>query len=296
MSDAIVVGVDGSAESDAAVAWATREAIMRQAQLRLLHVVTPLEVGWPAGRYDTIPDWQNAAAQRVIAQARDVVDSIPGSAPLDVCGEVAYSKVVPTLVDASKSAWMTVVGSTGLGAIGRLLLGSVSTGLLHHGHGPVAIVRPGRDPAPDAPVVVGIDGSPVSEAATQLAFDEAARRGAQLVAVHAWSDVGVIPVLGMDWRDYERHGHEILAERLASWQEHYPDVAVQRRVVCDQPARWLLQAAEQAQLVVVGSRGRGGFTGLLLGSVSAAVAQSTGIPVIVVRPRPAVKTATATAD
>lgn len=110
---------------------------------------------------------------------------------------------------------MTVVGSTGLGAIGRLLLGSVSTSLIHHGHGPVAVIRTDRAVAEDAPVVVGIDGSPASETAAALAFDEASRRGVPLVALHAWSDVGVMPLLNIDRSDYEEQAHEILAERLA---------------------------------------------------------------------------------
>jgi nucleotide-binding universal stress UspA family protein len=89
----------------------------------------------------------------------------------------------------------------------------------------------------------------------------------------------------MDWREYEEQGQEILGERLAGWQEQYPDVAVQRRLECDQPAHWLIEESRHAQLVVVGSHGRGGFTGMLLGSVSSAVAQSAAVPVIVVRSR-----------
>ena len=136
-----------------------------------------------------------------------------------------------------------------------------------------------------SPVLLGIDGSPASEAATALAFDEASRRGVDLVALHAWSDVGVFPILGMDWHKYEDEGHEVLAERLAGWQEQYPDVHVRRRIVCDQPARWLIDESQQAQLVVVGSHGRGGFTGMRLGSVSSAVAQAAKSTVIVVRHR-----------
>ena len=157
--------------------------------------------------------------------------------------------------------------------------------MVHHAHCPVAIVHEGEAEAPDhgSPVLLGIDGSPASEAATALAFDEASRRHVDLVALHAWSDVGVFPILGMDWHKYEDQGLEVLGERLAGWQEQYPDVHVRRRIVCDLPARWLIDESEQAQLVIVGSHGRGGFTGMLLGSVSTAVAESAKAPVIVVR-------------
>jgi nucleotide-binding universal stress UspA family protein len=201
--------------------------------------------------------------------------------------ETLNSSVVPTLVHASENKQMVVIGSRGTGALGRLLLGSVSTGLVHHSSCPVAVIRP--EPAPsdsDAPVLLGIDGSPASEAATALAFDEASRRGVGLVALHAWSDVAVFPMLGMDWHEYESQGHEILGERLAGWQEEYPDVHVQRRLVCDQPARWLIRESQHAQLVVVGSRGRGGFASTWLGSVSSAVGQCAAVAVVVVRDTP----------
>ena len=93
----------------------------------------------------------------------------------------------------------------------------------------------------------------------------------------------MFPILGMDWRDYETRGAEILAERLAGYRQDYPDVKVRRRVVCDKPARWLIEESRDAQLVIVGSRGRGGFAGMLLGSVSSALAQSAQAPLIVVR-------------
>ena len=174
-----------------------------------------------------------------------------------------------------------------MGAFGGAVLGSVSNGLLHHAQCPVAVVHNDEAQAADntSPVVVGIDGSPASEAATALAFDEASRRGVDLVALHAWSDVGVLSVLGMDWKEYEDQGHEVLGERLAGWHEQYPDVHVERRIVCDQPARWLIDESQRAQLVVVGSHGRGGFKGMLLGSVSRAVAQHAKSPVVVVRER-----------
>jgi nucleotide-binding universal stress UspA family protein len=282
----ILVGVDGSAESDAAIRWATHEAVMRHAAMTLTHVVPPPAASWPTGPvYATITEWQRDNARHVLEQALKTLQATVSESLLpDVHTETVNSSVVSTLVRASEDKLMVVVGSRGSGALGRLLLGSVSTGLVHHASCPVAIIRPEPESSDSAaPVLLGIDGSPASEAATTLAFDEASRRGVDLVALHAWSDVAVFPILGMDWHEYESQGHEILSERLAGWHEQYPDVHVQRRLVCDQPARWLTRESEHAQLVVVGSRGRGGFASTWLGSVSNAVAQSANIPVLVVR-------------
>jgi nucleotide-binding universal stress UspA family protein len=249
--------------------------------------VPPVVVGWPVGQlYADMPGWQQENGQHVVDQARKTLIAYLGaSEPPEIRTEMVYSSVVQALIDASKDAWMIVAGSQGLGGLGRLLLGSVTTALLQHAHCPVAVINTGKDAFPDsnAPVLVGIDGSPVSESAIALAFDEASRRGVELVALHAWSDVGVFPMLGMDWRDSEAKGQEILAERLAGWQEQYPDVPVKRLIFCDKPSRWLVQESARAQLVVLGSHGRGGFAGMLLGSVSSHVAHLATIPVIVVR-------------
>ncbi|HKI43603.1 MAG: universal stress protein [Mycobacterium sp.] len=283
----VLICVDGSASSDAAVAWGTREAIMHRLPVTLMYAVPPVVVGWPVGQlYADMPDWQHDEARQVIDQARTTLTaSLGGAEAPEIHTKTVYSSVVPALVDASKDAWMVVAGTQGLGAMGRLLLGSVTTGLVHHAHCPVAVTHheSGAIPDPGAPVLLGIDGSPASEAATALAFDEASRRGVGLLALHVWSDVGVFPILGQDWHDRENDGQEILAERLAGWQEQYPDVHVQRLLYCDKPSQWLIKESERAQLVVVGSHGRGGFPGMLLGSVSSAVVQSVKVPVIVVR-------------
>jgi nucleotide-binding universal stress UspA family protein len=139
--------------------------------------------------------------------------------------------------------------------------------------------------------VVGIDGSPVGEDAIAVAFEEASLRGVPLVAVHAWSDV-TYDVYGVErlvneWPAIEDGEERALAERLAGWQEKYPDVEIRRVLRRDRPRHALLEAAEKAQLVVVGSRGRGGFTGMLLGSTSQALVQHAGCPVLVVRPESA---------
>lgn len=282
----VLVCVDGSPASDAAIAWGAREAVLRQLPITLMHAVPPVVVGWPVGQlYAEMPDWQRDDARQLIDRARKTLTAALGDGEQpEVHAETVYSAVAPTLIEASRDARIVVAGGQGMGALGRLLLGSVTTGLVHHGHCPVAVIHSDDGSSPDssAPVLVGIDGSPASEAATALAFDEAWRRGVGLLALHVWSDVGVFPILGMDWRDRENEGHEILAERLAGWQQQYPDVHVQRLIHCDKPSHWLLKESERAQLVLVGRRGRGGFPGMLLGSVSSAVAQSATVPVIVV--------------
>ncbi|MFN6545088.1 universal stress protein [Mycolicibacterium nivoides] len=284
----ILVAVDGSPESDAAVRWAAREAVLRETPVTLMHVIAPAVVSWPVAAVEgSITEWREDNARHVIEQAHKTLLANIGDAESPaVRTEVKHAGIVPELLAAADEAQMVAVGSRGIGAVGRAILGSVSSGLIHHAPCPVAVVHANEGQAPDygSPVLLGIDGSPASESATALAFDEASRRGAGLVALHAWSDVAVFPVLGMDWHQYEDEGGEVLGERLAGWQEQYPDVNVQRRVVCDLPARWLIEESRRAQLVIVGNRGRGGFAGMLLGSVSSAVARSADAPVIVVRP------------
>lgn len=134
-------------------------------------------------------------------------------------------------------------------------------------------------------MVVGIDGSPASELATGIAFDQASRRKVELIAVHAWSDPTIYAFPNEEWTTFKPRADEVLAERLAGWAERYPDVFGQRVVVRDKAVHLLLEKSEHAQLVVVGSHGRGGFAGMLLGSVSSAVAQAARVPVIVARSR-----------
>lgn len=284
----ILVGVDGSPDSEAAIRWATREALLRDEPIRLLHAIAPVVVTWPVAYLEaSYIESMESNGRDILDSAQKVVQAAAGdTAPPVIETDIVNAAAPAALVAASREAYMTVSGSRGLGVLGRAFLGSVSSALLHHGRGPIAIVRTDDAPAvdPGSPVMVGIDGSPASEDATALAFDEASRRGVGLIALHAWSDAS-IPSIGSDWERYEDGGQRILSERLAGWQERYPDVQVQRRIVSDDPARRLVEASGEAQLVVVGSRGRGGFSSLVLGSVATKVAQSAKAPVIVVRPR-----------
>jgi nucleotide-binding universal stress UspA family protein len=281
----IVVGVDGSPASDAAVRWAAREAMMRVLPIKLINVVAPTLVSLAMAPNHTITQEEERQARQILEQARRIVEELAGEKLPDIHAQRQYAGVVPTLVDASNHAQMVVLGRSGR-AFGRGMLGSVIAGLLHHANCAVAVVpdpESAQHEMGDAPVLVGIDGSTASEAAAALAFDEASRRGVPLLALQAWSDVGVFPNLGMDWRTYRDKGAELLSERLAGWQECYPDVQVQRRLVCDVPDRWLVDESKNAQLVVLGSGGRGGYAGMHLGSVTSAVVRSARVPVIVVR-------------
>jgi nucleotide-binding universal stress UspA family protein len=285
MRSNIVVGVDGSPASDAAVRWAAREAVMRVVPIKLINVVAPTLVSSAMAPNHTITQAEELQARQILKQARLIVEDLAGAKQPDIYTERHYAGVVPTLVGASGDAQMVVVGSSER-ACGRGMLGSVSAGLLHHAECPVTVVpdpESAQHELRDAPVLVGIDGSTASEAAVALAFDEASRRGVSLLALQAWSDVGVFPILGMDWRTYRDNGAELLGERLAGWQECYPDVQVHRRLVCDVPDRWLIDESKNAQLVVLGSGGRGGYAGMHLGSVTSAVVRSARVPVIVVR-------------
>jgi nucleotide-binding universal stress UspA family protein len=284
----ILVAVDGSPESDLAVAWATRESVLRDAPVTLMHVISPDLMNVPLLPTFNTPEWYENSACHILRHAeRDYRAESTGVVQTDPHLVVDHGSIVASLANASKDAQLIVVGNRRLGAFRRLVGGSVSTGLLRHAHCPVAVVNgvtaAGR--ASDAPVVLGVDGSDASDAATALAFDEAFRRQVDLVAVHAWSDAGVDADFGSDWHVYHTLADEALSARMAKWQERYPNVPVRRRIVCNEPAYWLVQESQRAQLVVLGSRGRGGFTGMLLGSTSSAVVQAAPVTVVVARTR-----------
>ena len=286
MHRGILAGVDGSAPSNAAVRWAAREAAMRNLPLILVHArTTPtagVEMVWPALPVpEDLTRRQEEEARQVIADAVNLAESELESSRIDT--KVVFAAPIPTLVDLSKDVDMIVVGCRGQGALARTLLGSVSTALVHHAHCPVAVIHNEAPERPDGPVLVGIDGSPSSELATAIAFDEASWRGATLVAMHAWNDADASSVPSLEWSALELAADKTLAERLAGWSERYPDVPVRRVVVWEHPARHLIERADTSQLVVVGSRGRGGFAGMLLGSVSTAVVHGAHAPVIVAR-------------
>jgi nucleotide-binding universal stress UspA family protein len=283
----VVVAVDGSPASTVAASWAARDAAMRNIPLTVVHAVVTPTTTWPPVPYpDSLVTGLEDEGKKAIMHAIKVAEeAMPADGKVPIKRELVYSAPVPALIGMSDEAELIVVGSAGHGLLARGVLGSVSSTVARNANCPVAVIRDGDLPDPhQAPVLVGIDGSPTSELATEIAFDEASRRGVDLVALHAWSDVALSEFQGHDWATLEAEAQLNLAERLAGWQERYPDVTVQRVVVEDRAARQLAEKSESAQLLVVGSHGRGGLTGMLLGSVSNAVLHSVQIPVIVARP------------
>ncbi|KDN16072.1 universal stress protein [Amycolatopsis rifamycinica] len=275
----IVVAVDGSETAAAAALWAAGEAARRHAALV---VFTAYGYEDPAfgGLLYPPPAWLAdlaAEAAELLRRTRTVLEAaVPG---LEVATEASDRGPIPALLAVSERARLLVTGEP-VGAIAGLFSGSPDVDLAAEGHCPVVVVR--GNESVDGPVVVGVDGSPLSEAAIAWAFEEASLRNAPLVALHAWHD-GDAAGLSGDGDAPAESGHRLLAQRLAGWREKYPDVPVERRVEHDKPRHRLLAASHGAQLVVVGSRGRGGFGGLVLGSTSQALLHHAACPVLVVR-------------
>jgi nucleotide-binding universal stress UspA family protein len=291
-SNVIAVGVDGSASADRALRWAAETAGRRHSTLRIVHAIEAPTVYYGEGYVDThrVMTDLRAEGEHITEQAAGVATGlVPG---LAVETEVVACNPVQALLEQSRHALMVVLGRSGHRAITGLLLGAVPTTLTAHARCPVAVIRGGADGEQlpgNGPVVVGVDGSELSDAALGFAFAEAAHRGVALVAAHAWNDGDTGEVFSQarmefDWEPLQDGEQRVLAERLAGWRADYPDVEVHRVVVRDRPRHLLLDWSGDAQLVVVGSRGRGGFRGMLLGSTSQALLHHARCPVLVVRP------------
>ncbi|OBJ14329.1 universal stress protein UspA [Mycobacterium colombiense] len=283
----IVVAVDGSPASTVAAGWAAREAAMRHIPLTVVHAVSTPAATFPPVPYpeSLVTSLEDEGKKAIMHATKVAEDAMPADRAVPIGRKLVYSPPVPTLLKMSDSAEMIVMGSAGRGLLARGLLGSVSSAVVRHANCPVAVVRDEELPDPrNAPVLLGTDGSPASELATEIAFDEASRRGVDLVALHAWSDAAVVEVFEIDWPAVEGEAERSLAESLAGWQERYPDVTVHRLIAQDRAARHLIDKSETAQLVVVGSHGRGSLSRMLLGSVSNAVLHSVRVPIIVARP------------
>jgi nucleotide-binding universal stress UspA family protein len=272
----VVVGYDGSAGSGAAVRWAAAEAERTDTALHIVHAYQP---PWTVNYYDGVSAQAIADVEtRAEEKLEELVEHLRERySDVEIAAVTVRAIPAPALIDAAATAKLLVVGSRGTGSVTSLLMGSVGQQIAMHARTPVVVVR-GRADADDGPVVVGVDGSRCTDTTLGLAFEQAAARGAELVAIRAYT---ALPPAVLPLNVVEASEHDALQESLTGWRDKYPAVKVQTVVAAGRPAHVLVGASYTAQLVVVGSRGHGGFTGLLLGSVGQHLTHHADCPVLI---------------
>ncbi|MER7243107.1 universal stress protein [Kribbella sp. NPDC000426] len=285
----VLVGVDGSVSARGALAWATAEAASRHCPLRIVHafswpmIGTALDMGSVVDSnlgLQSAAEWILAEAE---AYARDIAPDVK------VVASLIVGPAAPTLLSEAHDADLMVVGGRGAGGFRGLLVGSVSATVAAHASCPVVVVHPHGDgtafrASPAGRIVVGVDGSDISAAAIRFAFRQAAHRRIGITAVHAEMPNRQNPALRVPPEIADQVEQQLFAEAMESKRVLVPGIDVRTKIVHDHPAQALIDASAGAELVVVGSRGRGGFAGMLLGSVSQAVLQHAACPVAIVRP------------
>lgn len=289
MTHPIVVGYDGSPTSDLALDWAARTAADRGVTLQVV-------IAWamPPVNFSGLGVADETSLMKELRQESDqlaetavlrVMEAFPG---LTVTSQIVVGTPAAALVEHSHEAAMVVVGSRGRGGFSELLLGSVSRQVAAHAGCPVVVVRHPVDEGARE-VVVGVDGSKPALKALDFAYDYASRGGLRLRVVHTWEVPPIGAITGVPTfsppellQDIKGNEMRITAEALAGHSDRYPDVTVVQDVVRGTPVQTLAEMSDRAALVVVGSRGRGGFLGLLLGSVSHGVLHHAHCPVAVV--------------
>ena len=297
----LVVGVDGSPGSRAALGHALATAARRGGDLEVV-CTFPLILSWIGGapldasHIDLIRDETEAVIRDFVAEVRSdaAVAVVPAVGEVPVTLTVTVGPAAQELVDRSRDADLLVVGGRGRGAVRSALLGSVALHCATHAHCPVLVVRPTAVDRPQqSRIVVGLDGSDRSRAALVAAVDEAGRRGAEVVAVAAyqpvdyWADPSNLPFPSSDEirADVLRGAQAMVREVLATTgRPGVPVPHVRIEVMHGAAADLLVEVAEQADLLVVGSRGRGALRGLLLGSVALHCVLHATCPVMVVHP------------
>jgi nucleotide-binding universal stress UspA family protein len=283
----VVVGVDGSPYAVNAARWAGEEARSQKRALHVVHASVWSMVSHPVP--PVVPDGHRQAMLDLARRwVREAGNAARATAPgVEVVERVVVGEPAAVLIGESRHAREMVVASRGLDGPVADLLGSTTLRVAQHAGCPVVVIRNSGMGDPGGPVVVGVDGSAGSDAAVEFAMEYAARCAAPLVALHTWSDVRISDWEGtvwrtLDWATVAAEQGRLLAERLAGWQDKYPDVEVRQVVARDRPVRQLIEAATGARMLVVGSRGRGGLPGML-GATSQSLLYVAPCPLAIVR-------------
>lgn len=288
----IVVGTNGSAIARSAVDWAAERAVAKGRPLVVL-LITPdmpsLSRGEIMSKVDRVDDlvdgMRRRAEDRLEAEHARLAEKYPG---LPVEAHMLVDDASFPLARATRTAELVVIGSRSHSApLSARALGGTSAAVAAHAHGPVVVVPEDAHLHPQGAVVVGVDVSPEAEEAIRLAVEEAAERGVKLIAVHTWDPVPWITSVVGGWSvDDSTLGtrlEEMVKDLVKTHAEAHPGLEVEIRVRPGHPAQVLLDHSDSASLIVLGSRGRGGFAGLLLGSTSREVMRNARCPVLITR-------------
>ncbi|WP_415046393.1 universal stress protein [Gordonia sp. (in: high G+C Gram-positive bacteria)] len=283
MNAPITAAVDGSENAHDGVRWAAAAAARVNRPLLLVSVVDKpvFQFGTGIVAAQAYADAAAALAAGALDVARSLAEEI--APEVEVSTETIVGRPPLVLRDLTSRAHLMVLGRRGLGGVAGLLLGSVSVYVSAHANCPVVVVN--QTPPTEGPVVVGVDGSPVSAAATDVAFAQASSLGTTLIAVHTYGGYPGVQTFDVVTQGRQRIIDEAragLGSRLAGNLEDHPDVPVRTVVSIEEPAQQIIEAAANAQLIVLGSRGHGGFRTLLLGSTSQAVLHVAHCPVMIV--------------
>jgi nucleotide-binding universal stress UspA family protein len=287
-STPVVVGYDGSSSSHDALRWATTEAVRTMAPLRIVEAFELVVYSRPSPGHTVPLEALRTARGKGLSAVAEIIRLHHPQLHVDTV--LAEGPAPEALLEQAEHARLVVLGSRGLGGWSGLLAGSVAVQVTTHAHCPVIVIpadlRPHAHEGPT--VVVGVDGSKASAAAIEFAFDQAEALHAQVIALHAWTTPFLTyadgaSMLGFDADKVTTEMRLLVAESVAGPAAEHPDVSVTTELVSGSPAQALIRRSESADLVVVGSRGRGGFTGLLLGSVSQNVLHHSQCPIAIVR-------------
>jgi nucleotide-binding universal stress UspA family protein len=283
MTEPIVVATDGSRGATAAVEWAADDAARKGSPLRIVHAVDHRLYEVSYYPIPSMQDFMTRSGRQILREAEQIARDRQSG--VDVTAEMIDGAPARVLREEATHAAELVVGHRGLGGFAGMLLGSVSMQVAGHVAVPVIVVRPGRMPDYEE-IVVGIDGSAECEPALAYAFEEARLRGCGLRAIYAWQVPALADAAGViiyDMDKAQQAQQRFVMGKLAAWQEKYPEVTVETEAVCAHPVTALAEASKKADLLVVGSRGSGAISAVVLGSVSRAVLHHAHCPVAVVR-------------
>jgi nucleotide-binding universal stress UspA family protein len=281
----VVVGVDGSPNSKAAVAQASHFASSRDMTLQVLHAFAPdlpmLGFGALADR-SVVTEHGQHLIDDAVARAHAMHPD------LHVTQALQDGYASQALVAASRTAALVVVGATGHGILSQASVGPTAMQVVTHARCPVLVVghETSGEPAAGGRIVAGVDGSDASMHAAQAAHREAAVVGGSLEVVHAWQARSAAdPTLthASSWDDYAARLEEGVETALADERRAHPDVKVEYAVVSGEPAKALAERTEGANLLVIGSRGSGGFPGLHVGSVALQLMGRSRCPILLTR-------------